>query len=112
MTKRSVIAVLLLTLVTFGIYGLYWLVKSKREMVARGAEIPTSWLLLVPIVNYYWQWQFASGVEHVTRGRTQAIAVFLLALFFPLGMFIIVQSAFNKLADEQAQPSLPQAWVA
>lgn len=112
MTKRSVIAVLLLSFVTLGIYALYWLVKSKREMVARGADIPTSWLLLVPIVSLYWHWQFAGGVEYVSRGRTQAIAVFLLALFFPLGMFIIVQSAFNKIADEPVQPSLPQAWVA
>ena len=29
MTKRSVVAVILLTLITFGIYHLYWFVKTK-----------------------------------------------------------------------------------
>ena len=51
MTKRSVLSVVALTLITFGIYAIVWTVKTKREMVKAGAEIPTSWLLLVPIAN-------------------------------------------------------------
>jgi uncharacterized membrane protein YjgN (DUF898 family) len=33
MTKRNPVVVLLLTLITFGIYGIYWEVVTKGEMV-------------------------------------------------------------------------------
>jgi len=111
MTKRSVVAVLILPFVTFGIYALYWLVKSKREMVARGASIPTSWLLLVPIAGIYWHWKFAEGVEYVSRGKLQGIAVFLLMFVFPIIGIAVVQSTFNSVSDMPAQPSLPYARV-
>ena len=44
MQKRSPISVILLTIVTLGIYGIYWQVKTKGEMNALGADIPTALL--------------------------------------------------------------------
>lgn len=51
MEKRSPIGVFVLSLVTLGIYGIYWLVKTKGELNQRGASIPTAWLIIVPFVN-------------------------------------------------------------
>ena len=68
MENRSLGKVFLLTLVTFGLYGIYWEVKTKGEMNARGATIPTAWLILVPFVNIWWMWKYCEGVEHVTGG--------------------------------------------
>ncbi len=111
MTKRSVVAVILLTIVTFGIYALVWSVKTKGEMVRAGADIPTAWLLIVPIANIYWQWKWAGGVEHVTRGKSsQAVTFILMFLLGIIGMAII-QSALNKAVDEGAG-QMPQARVA
>ncbi len=111
MNKRSVVAVILLTLVTFGIYALVWFVKTKGEMVRQGADIPTAWLLIVPIANLYWQWKWAGGVEHVTRGKqSQAVSFILIFLLGIIGM-AIVQSALNKAIDEGAG-QMPQARVA
>ena len=62
MTKRSPASVVILTLVTLGIYGLVWMIKTKNEMVKCGADIPTGWLLIVPIAQIYWFWKFAGGV--------------------------------------------------
>ncbi len=105
MTKRSVVAVVLLSIFTFFIYGLIWMVKTKNEMNSQGASIPTAWLLLVPIVQYWWYWKYAGGVEHVTRGKTsQVIAFILLFVLGPIGMAII-QDAFNKAADQGALPN-------
>ncbi len=56
MQQRSPFLVFLLSLITFGIYGIVWYVKTKNEMNARGAQIPTAWLLIIPIVNIYWLW--------------------------------------------------------
>lgn len=46
-------AVLLLPLITFGIYQIVWYVKTKNEMNQLGATIPTAWLVIVPIVNIW-----------------------------------------------------------
>jgi hypothetical protein len=111
MSNRSVVMVIILSLVTFGIYPIYWYVKTKDEMVQAGADIPTAWLLIVPIVNIYWTWKWCGGVEVVTRGKTtQVIAFILVALLSVIGMAII-QASFNQAAEE-ARTGLPRARVA
>lgn len=115
MTKRSPAAVLILSLVTFGIYGLVWYVKTKGEMVKCGAEIPTAWLLIVPIANLYWIWKWSQGVEHVTRGKSSAGMTFIMVLVVNQFFFIgsaIVQGSLNKAIDEGGASALPQARVA
>jgi len=101
MTKRSVVAVAVFTLITLGIYELYWLVKTKREMVARGAIIPTSWLVIVPFANIYWRWKWAEGVEYVTRGKSSAATIFLV-VFLP-GYLVMVLGPALAAAFIQAQ---------
>ena len=52
MTNRNPIVVFILCFVTFYIYQLIWLVKTKEEMNSSAqAGIPTAWLLIVPIAN-------------------------------------------------------------
>lgn len=87
-----------LTLITFGIYGLVWLVKTKGEMVAMGADIPSSWLLIVPIANIIYMWKWAGGVEHVTRGASSQVSTFLLISFLSVFGMAIVASQLNKIA--------------
>ncbi len=112
MNKRSVAAVVILSFVTFGIYGLIWHVKTKNEMVNHGADIPTAWLIIVPIANLYWYWKWSGGVEHVTRGKGSQAVVFLLMLLLGIIGMAIVQSWFNKSIDEGMSGQLPQARVA
>jgi Domain of unknown function (DUF4234) len=50
MKKRSVAAVIILSLVTFGIYYMVWVYKTRKEMVAKGQSIPTFWLLFAPVL--------------------------------------------------------------
>ena len=101
MTRRSIAALFVLTIVTFGIYGIVWFVQTKEEMNAQGADIPTAWLLIVPIVGLYWMWRYSGGVEKVTEGKTsQVIAFILLAVLGLIGMAII-QDGLNKVADQR-----------
>ncbi|MBI3756154.1 MAG: DUF4234 domain-containing protein [Deltaproteobacteria bacterium] len=98
MTKKSPVAVLLLPFVTFGIYAFVWIVKAKGEMAAKGADIPTSWLLIIPFANIWYLWKWSKGVEKVTNKDMGAGAAFLLLLFLgPIGCMVI-QSRFNKVA--------------
>lgn len=113
MKERNPIAVALLPFITLGIYAIYWLVKTKGEMNERGApRIPTAWLIIVPLVNYWWQWKYSQGVAHVSKGKMDGVIAFiLLALLGPIGMAII-QNTFNEItASAPAKSSAPQKAV-
>ncbi|MBE7450265.1 MAG: DUF4234 domain-containing protein [Kofleriaceae bacterium] len=105
MTKRSVAMVIVLSIITFGIYAIVWMVKTKNEMNSQGANIPTAWLIIVPIVSIWWMWKYSGGVEHVTRGKTSQVIAFV--LMFVLGVIgmAIIQDAFNKVADQGQLPN-------
>lgn len=112
MSKRSIAAVVILTLVTFGFYGIYWYVSTKDEMVAQGANVPTGWLVIIPVASIYWKWKWAQGVEHVSRGKMSAGVAFLMVFLLNLIGMAIVQSTFNEIAEEQESGGLPRARVA
>lgn len=48
--NRNIFLVYLFSIITFGIYSIYWLVSTKNEMNSLGAKIPTALLLIIP--NY------------------------------------------------------------
>jgi len=74
-TKR----IILLQIVTFGFYFFRWCSVSRREInqVLGRAKIPTTWLVALPAGNYWWMWQYAEGLEAVTRGRLKRSDTFL-----------------------------------
>ena len=100
MKLRSPAAVLLLPLVTFGIYSFVWLVNTKSEMNKLvDPDVPTAWLMIVPIANFLFIWKFAGAVGQVTKGATtQGVAFALMLLLGPIGQ-AIVQSSLNKVAS-------------
>ncbi len=98
MQYRSPIMVILLSIITFGIYSLVWFVTTKNQMNAKGAQIPTAWLLIIPFVAIWWHWKFSEGVELVTnKGMGTAVAFLLIYLLGPIGEAII-QNELNKVA--------------
>lgn len=103
MQKRSPITVALLILVTFGIYGIVWQVKTKGEMNKLGANIPTAWLLIIPLVNIYWLWKYSEGVEQTTKGQMSAILSFVLLYLLSIIGAAVVQDSFNKIGTVPAQ---------
>lgn len=98
MTNRHPVMVIVLSLLTCGIYHIYWYVVTKTEMNARGADIPTAWLILIPFVNIYWLWRWSQGVERVTNASLGAVPALLLAWFLPVIGAAIIQSYFNKVS--------------
>lgn len=112
MQKRNPFAVFAFTMLTFGIYGVYWEVKTKGEMNTLGAQIPTAWLILVPFVNIWWMWKYSEGVEHVTSGKYSTVLTFLLLWLTNVIGMAIVQDAFNNVSGTPQMPSgAPQAPV-
>jgi len=97
MKQRSPAVVILLTIVTLGIYALVWYVMTKEELNARGANIPTAWILIIPFIGGpLFIWKYASGVETVTKQSAPVTFLMLFLLGF-IGM-AIVQSNYNKIS--------------
>ncbi len=105
--NRNVVQQILLTLVTCGIYGIYWVYNMVKEAVAvyklnDDPRLDIILSILVPPVGFYRiEKKFSigcskNGIEHTDR----SIAYFILCLFLPLGWFItvsMIQSEFNKI---------------
>ncbi len=99
MRKRSIAEFIILSLITFGIYTLLWLVSTKIEMNQKGAKIPTAWLLIVPFANIYWYWKYSEAVEMVTKKEVTTVIAFLLILALQLIGMAVIQYEFNKTSD-------------
>ena len=98
MQHRNPIIVILLSIITLGIYSLVWLVTTKNQMNAKGAQIPTAWLIIIPFVNIWWCWKFSEGVELVTnKGMGTAVVFLLIYLLGPIGE-VIIQNELNKVS--------------
>ncbi|MEO8549034.1 MAG: DUF4234 domain-containing protein [Kofleriaceae bacterium] len=112
MKTRSVAGVIILSIVTCGIYAIIWHVKTKNEMNETGADIPTALLLVIPIANLYWVWMWCTGIEHITKEKMTAPVAFLLHVMLPLIGMAILQDTMNKAVMRGLPSALPQARIA
>jgi hypothetical protein len=110
-TKRSPVAVIILSIITFGIYAIYWTVVTKREINGLGASIPTSWLIIVPIANIYFFYKFSEGFSLYVKKDNNAILWFLLWLVIAPVAMIIIQIELNKFAEPGVSPSPQRAAI-
>ncbi len=96
--RRNPVLVLILAFITFGIYQLYWYVKTKNEINSLGAEIPTAWLIIIPVVCIYWLYKYAEGFSKYVKKDDSTIMWFVLLFFTgPIAMALI-QNELNKMA--------------
>lgn len=111
MKYRSPLKVVLFTFFTLGIYLLFWYVKTKGELNARGGEIPTAWIWLIPIAGYfYWIYKYSEAVDKVTNQKLSLPLAFILVWLIGGGIGeAILQDTYNKLgADTQSVSNNPQ----
>ena len=112
MTKRSALTVIVLSVLTFGIYALVWQVQqvqTKTELNRMyAADIPTAWLLLVPFIGpLYFMWKWSAGAEKATG--TSGITVFLLMLVVPIVGIPVMVGKFNQASHPAPASAFPIA---
>ena len=95
--ERNILLVYILGFVTFGIYFLYWLYKTKNELNELGANIPSFILALIPIANIFWLYKYTEGWAYVTK-KDNVIMYFILFFLVNIIMPYIVQKDLNEIA--------------
>ena len=109
---RNLFLIYILAIITFGIYALYWLVSTKNEINSQGAEIPTAWLLIIPIANIFWFYKYCEGFSKSIKKDNNTILWFLLYCIIAIITPAIVQHELNKVASTGSttiQRPTPQA---
>jgi cytochrome bd-type quinol oxidase subunit 2 len=104
---RNPVLVIVFTIITFGIYGIYWLVSTTNELRRLTSTAPDPWallLLLIPFLNLivmiWYYWKYSAAVEEISGVET--IILFLLWIFFSPAAVIITQLELNKKAKAGA----------
>lgn len=83
-TQRSLLKTTLLTFCTFGLYDLYYLIITRKELNHAGGDVPSAWLLLVPFLNLYFVYRYAQSYAAIIKkdhslGKTGLYFLVLLA---------------------------------
>ena len=109
--KRDLVKAIILSIVTCGIYGIYWFVKLTDELNAmtnHQHETSGGMCFLLSIVTcgiYTYYWAYKMGVKKAARegNTTGSSPILYIALtFFGLGIvaYALIQDAMNKAIDK------------
>ena len=118
MKKRSIGMSIFLTIITLGIYGIYWFICMTDEVVAlsKGKVYKTSGgvaflltLVTCGIYGIYWAYQIGKSMYIVEKEKTDYASdnsvLYLVLEIFGLGIIVyaLVQNSLNHQAtNEQA----------
>lgn len=106
--KRSVVIAIILSIITFGLYGLYWFVcltddsnKLSNVKTAGGITALVFTILTFGIYQYYWFYMIGRKIEMYDHS-SNGIVHFLLGFFgFGIISYIIAQLTINRFVDEK-----------
>jgi len=96
--ERNPIMVIILMMCTFGIYGIYWIFVTSKELQELGAELPSIILVFIPIANIYYLYVYLKEWHRVVNYEQDFMMVLLIYFVFsPLAIYW-VQTELNKKA--------------
>jgi low temperature requirement protein LtrA len=115
MQKRELWKVIVYGIITLGIYDLVWLYKTRNELVAKGGEVPSFWLLFSPLVLFFISGLIllaANSVTDLNNGTlddsaanvtaiTLMVIAGVLSLLVSLYWFYKYSQAVEKVTDGQ-----------
>jgi len=105
--KRNIVLCIIFSLITFGIYGLYWFVKLTNETNALATSKTASGGLAIfftiitfGIYSIYWFYKTGAKIDEINGSGSNGI-VYLILGIFGLGIvaYCLCQSELNKHAN-------------
>ena len=107
-TERSIPLCILYTVITCGIYGIYWIIKLNDEInVLAGEPNATSggMVFLLSIVtcgiySYYWLYKMGERCDRINRVNGNSNILYLLVAIFGFAIvaYCLMQDTINKTA--------------
>ncbi|MCX6773796.1 MAG: hypothetical protein NTY68_02240 [Candidatus Micrarchaeota archaeon] len=84
---------------TFGLFPIYWYYKNKVELNSKGAQIPTFWLMIIPIANIYLIYKIMEGYIKVTKSSSSPIMYFIGSCIPLVNLYMVylIQTGMNKI---------------
>ncbi len=98
--KRNIFLIYLLSILTLGIYYVYWIVSTRDEMGSQGIKIPTGWMIFIPIANIIWLYLYIKGFTKIKQSQNTTLLFILIFLTGTILTPIIVQSTLNKYSKK------------
>lgn len=110
--KREIVTAILLSIVTLGIYGIYWMIKMTDESNTVTNDFSTSGgkaflfsILTCGIYSYYWNYKMGQKMYNAGRTHGKDIndnsTLYLILSIFGLSIinYCLIQSDLNKFAE-------------
>lgn len=108
---RSLVTALILSLVTCGIYGIYWFVCLTNELNKASGRVKdtnggTAFLLSLVtcgIYTYFWAYKVGEKRDIIAGDNSSSNILYLVLCIFGLGIVVyaLAQDALNKAIDNQ-----------
>ena len=103
--ERSIVTSILLTVLTCGIYSIYWFIRITDEMNQVSGEGGTSGviafllnLVTCGIYGFYWAYKIGEKRDYVANEKGDSKIIYIALVFFGLGIIVyaLVQDTLNK----------------
>ena len=95
--KRSPVRVLIYSIITFGLYAVYWIYQAFKQVLEDKDSSHVLWFLgmIVPLLNIVILWKFTQEVEEYSGGEHDGILLFVLYLVFAPAALYLIQQDLN-----------------
>ena len=105
--ERNPILVILFTFLTCGIYLMFWMYSTSKELNEKGtletdATMMLVFLFLGPLALLTY-WKYSKAIESLSGGEKSAGMLFVIALVFFPAFLYMAQSELNKFATPAAE---------
>lgn len=102
MKNRSIALCIILTIITCGIYSIFWNVNMANDFAVYNGKKPNGWMvILLSIITcgiYYLVWVYKMGEEiEKAGGKNEGVAYLLLTLF---GLGIVAMALIQYQENE------------
>lgn len=109
--RRELVVCIILTIVTCGIYGLYWLacLTDDTNRLANANDTSGGMVVLLTIVTcgiyeVYWGYKQGGKIDSIKASRglptsDSAVVYLLLCLFLPIVAYALMQNELNNFAQ-------------
>ncbi len=104
--KREIALAIIFSIITCGIYSLYWLVKLNDEVnqlageqgATSGGMVLVFDIITCGIYGWYWLYKMGERCDKIKRSNNNSSLVFLLLGIFGLGIisYCLIQDTINK----------------